>query len=584
MEESEYDEENENPDLVEEELDPENPQHAFAILERDYTKTVSEIEQNPDLVQYAEEFTKIFEALYKCHENELNLKDRCEELEAKIQEQENLLDAAKQGAKADGKIINDLKDQIQNTWKMADAAHAREQTAQEIIDNLRKNIDSLNAEIDFKNKMGQDNEELGALSKHKEGLQRERDKLVSEVAKLTEKLNNALSYQEELERRTSQADLKINEFAEQIEEQGNEIDRHKRAKEKLENEIKELQETIDKKEHEIVNLNEIITTNQRVVVKLESNLKEQKIMTDKAVRDSETINVRFAKMQDELDSVTYNHDRLKKDFMKRANEIRFKEEEIARLKNEVAKYSKSKEIVEARIKQIEDEKSDINVDREKLRQMIGNMSREIDLMKRQTDNDKRSLEHLTREKEIMNKNMVRQQAVSRDHVKLIKIQEQARRKLVSEIDTHIIEGNKKIKQICYLEKERDRLLEEQLNLTKKIEDYMDEAKLRKAKYLKQKGRSRKRKSIIATDTPEINMIKEKVIERNKKKEAQDMRKHRKIMESKTRLFESSSDDNDDDYQDDGRTSDDLSEEEPTKNLSFEFTELEREPIILTILS
>lgn len=70
-------------------------------------------------------------------------------------------------------------------------------------------------------------------------------------------------------------------------------------------------------------------------------------------------------------------------------------------------------------------------------------------------------------------------AVSRDHVKLIKIQEQARRKLVSEIDTHIIEGNKKIKQICYLEKERDRLLEEQLNLTKKIEDYMDEAKLRK---------------------------------------------------------------------------------------------------------
>lgn len=92
----------------------------------------------------------------------------------------------------------------------------------------------------------------------------------------------------------------------------------------MEGEIKELQETIDKRDHEIGNLNEIITTNQRVVVKLESSLKEQKIMTDKAVRDSETINVRFAKMQDELDSVTYNHDRLKKDFMKRANEIRVK--------------------------------------------------------------------------------------------------------------------------------------------------------------------------------------------------------------------------------------------------------------------
>lgn len=79
------------------------------------------------------------------------------------------------------------------------------------------------------------------------------------------------------------------------------------------------------------------------------------------------------------------------------------------MKNDVAKYSKSKEIVEARIKQVEEEKVDINTEREKLRQMIANMTREIDLMKRQADNDRRSLEHLTREKEIMNKNIVRQQ-------------------------------------------------------------------------------------------------------------------------------------------------------------------------------
>lgn len=70
-------------------------------------------------------------------------------------------------------------------------------------------------------------------------------------------------------------------------------------------------------------------------------------------------------------------------------------------------------------------------------------------------------------------------------MKLIKIQEQARRKLVSEIDNNIIEGNKKIKQISYLEKERDRLLEEQLNLTKKIEDFMDDAKLKKVRKSRQ---------------------------------------------------------------------------------------------------
>lgn len=55
------------------------------------------------------------------------------------------------------------------------------------------------------------------MSKHKEGLQRERDKLIGEVAKLTERLNNALSYQEELEARASQVDLKLTEVTTQLE-------------------------------------------------------------------------------------------------------------------------------------------------------------------------------------------------------------------------------------------------------------------------------------------------------------------------------------------------------------------------------
>lgn len=50
------------------------------------------------------------------------------------------------------------------------------------------------------------------MSKHKDGLERERDRLVNEVSQLNTKLANALSYQEELERKTSVADLKINEI------------------------------------------------------------------------------------------------------------------------------------------------------------------------------------------------------------------------------------------------------------------------------------------------------------------------------------------------------------------------------------
>lgn len=48
--------------------------------------------------------------------------------------------------------IAELKQEVVNTTKLADAAHARELNAQEVIENLRLNIAKLGLEIEQKNK------------------------------------------------------------------------------------------------------------------------------------------------------------------------------------------------------------------------------------------------------------------------------------------------------------------------------------------------------------------------------------------------------------------------------------------------
>lgn len=45
-----------------------------------------------------------------------------------------------------------LRQEVVNMTKLADAAHAREQNAQEVIENLRLNIVKLGQEIEQKNK------------------------------------------------------------------------------------------------------------------------------------------------------------------------------------------------------------------------------------------------------------------------------------------------------------------------------------------------------------------------------------------------------------------------------------------------
>lgn len=57
----------------------------------------------------------------------------------------------------------------------------------------------------------------GVMSKKKEGIQREKERLQGEVVQLSQKLQNALGYQEELEHKNSAADIKITELSTQVE-------------------------------------------------------------------------------------------------------------------------------------------------------------------------------------------------------------------------------------------------------------------------------------------------------------------------------------------------------------------------------
>lgn len=58
---------------------------------------------------------------------------------------------------------------------------------------------------------------MGQLSKHKEGLQRERDKLANEVQQLNQKIDTMQAYQDDLEKKNTANDLKINETTQKLE-------------------------------------------------------------------------------------------------------------------------------------------------------------------------------------------------------------------------------------------------------------------------------------------------------------------------------------------------------------------------------
>ena len=86
--------------------------------------------------------------------------------------------------------------------------------------------------------------------------------------------------------------------------------------------------------------------------------------------------------------------------------------------------------------------------------------REIEAQKKQTEQDKKNLEDLARERDLVSKNLSKTSSASQKQVNMNKLAEQAKRNLEQEIQGYKDEATKQRKLIYQLEKERDRFVSE----------------------------------------------------------------------------------------------------------------------------
>lgn len=105
---------------------------------------------------FAQEYTRIFEAFYKAYVHEEELMKENEMLQTQVKTNTDKVAVAGKLAAADKEIIDQLKDEINQARRMVDSAHAREENSQQVIENLRHQINQLNAEIEQRVRLGLD--------------------------------------------------------------------------------------------------------------------------------------------------------------------------------------------------------------------------------------------------------------------------------------------------------------------------------------------------------------------------------------------------------------------------------------------
>ncbi|KAM6265398.1 cilia- and flagella-associated protein 58 [Porphyrio hochstetteri] len=452
---------------------------AFEKLEKDFQDVINLLKGDKTLEKFRLEYEKLHAVMKKSHENEKRLMEKCRQLNAELAVSSSKVATLTELSKDDQETISSMKTEIEKSWKMVDAAYEKEQRAKEMIHSLQEEVARLTNLVEQGSGLSQGQEyNIRDLLKLKEEVTKERDQLLSEVVTLRQSLTEATEQQQDTERAKTEADQSIMQLQQEILLHQNEASREARKKEKMEKELKNLLAEMDNKQAEIKSLQQLIQRNKEEQLKMEQQLKEQKILNEKTGKELEQFQMRNNKLMQESEQHSVMFEELMKDIQQKTAELKAKEDEVTQMHLEISKLNKVRDALQNKLRVAEEQKVDAGHERNTLKNQISGLERELETAKKQAEIDKKAIDELMRERDVLSKNSIKATSATQKQINLVKLHEQSKKNLESEIQNYKNEAQKQRKIIYQLEKERDCFINETSELKQKILQHLKDIEVR----------------------------------------------------------------------------------------------------------
>ncbi|PAA46952.1 hypothetical protein BOX15_Mlig023212g2 [Macrostomum lignano] len=508
---------------------------AFDTLEKDFQEVLQELQGNKGLDKFKLEYEKLMRALQKSHESEKRLMQKCRELKAEIVANSAKMTSALKLSEEDQATIASLKKEIEKAWKMVDAAHDKEARARDTIQSLKLEIANLSKLVEQGAGLtsGQD-QNVSELLEAKEELTKQRDELMQQNSHLRDELEENKSQKLRLETDLTDCQTKVAELEQEIQTKNSEATREQRKKEKMERDLKQAKAEAEAKEGEIQTLRSRLAG-----VTQENKTREEEIRATKAELEKAQRHQHFLETKIKDDTMVLNDQRqrvqqLIGDNQSKTLELKQREDEVNSLKSEIQKLVRVRETTLRKLRLTEDNKSNLEGQREQLKNEIHGMEKEMDLIKKANEQDKKVVDELTRERDILNKNLIKAANATEKQRGMVKLHEASKKTLEQEIENYKDEAQKQRKIIYQLEKERDRYINEASDLTQKVLQHMEDVKVRemqifdyKKKIAEAETRLRQQQNLYEAVRSDRNLYSKNLIEAQD--EITELKRKHKIM-------------------------------------------------------
>ncbi|XP_064383730.1 cilia- and flagella-associated protein 58-like [Halichondria panicea] len=432
-------------------------ENSFESLEKDFQEVLAELMGDKSLERFRIEYEKLHRALKKSHESEKRLMHKCRELNSEIVANSAKVSTALKLSQEDKSTISSLKQEIEKLWKMVDAAHDKEARARDTINQLKLEIANLTKLVEQGAGLGigQDSS-VEELVKQKEELISKRDSYLEEIVQLRQTIQTANESQKSSEHEREVAEMKVNELREEITAKNQEMDRENRRKVKLEKDLKSTIAELEVRTMEAKSKQNQVLMADEEYKRCEQQLRETRTQFERTVKDNDILNQRLTKAQQDYENQLMQSDQLAGENSQKHAELKIKEEEVTGLKGEITRLSRLREKVARNLRSMEEQKMEVEGHREKLKQEIASMEREMEAQQKKAELDKKAFDDLVRERDILTKGMRKAEGTSEKMDHLVKTRNQAIQRLQQEIANYREEAKKQRQLIQSLERERDR--------------------------------------------------------------------------------------------------------------------------------
>ncbi|NXR72156.1 CFA58 protein, partial [Pycnonotus jocosus] len=200
-------------------------------------------------------------------------------------------------------------------------------------------------------------------------------------------------------------------------------------------------------------------------------------LNEKAGKELEQLKMKYQKLTEESEQQSAMIDDVMKDIGQKTAQLKELEDEAAQMRVEISKLSKVRDVLQNKLRTAEEQKVDAEHEKSMLKNQIIRLEKELETAKKQAETDKRTIDGLVRERDMLNQNLIKATNATQKQIDLVKLHEQSKQNLESEIQNYKIEAQKQRKIIYQLEKERESFIKETSELKEKILHHMKDLEI-----------------------------------------------------------------------------------------------------------